>query len=73
MRNQTQRRPEQRIADDLGMTAADLERIVRHERARMLAPRMVRLCREIDRDGLGANWGELRAILVEIDAPIGGA
>lgn len=40
MRNQTQRRPEDRLAADLGMTTADLERIVRHERARDRAGRL---------------------------------
>lgn len=39
-------RPEQRIAADLGLTTADLEAIVRLDRAKRLAPKMERATRK---------------------------
>ena len=77
--------PEQRIAADLGLDMADLERIVRAERARRLAPRLHNVVRELagavaeavacdDPSALGSivagPMDDASAILARIDAPV---
>ena len=88
MQNQAQRRPEQRIADDLGLTLDELTAVVKQERAVQRARRLVQALRDlveeardlaadqVDRLVCDDDWdtlGDADALLAEIDAPIGGA
>lgn len=79
-RHRARATPEQRIAADLGLTTADLDRIVRHERARRLGPRMEEALRGLllhgpKPKGIRMDYhytlhrAEAGRILTEIDAP----